>query len=69
MMELSEVWQMVGVLAAFVVLMVLIDLLDFPDWLRAYLKKGSTRKGLEHKVAELQSQVEELERKVSRLSE
>ena len=69
MMELSEVWQMVGVLAAFMVLMVLIDLLDFPDWLRAYLKKGNTRKGLEHKVAELQSQVEELERKVSRLSE
>lgn len=69
MMELSEVWQMVGVLAAFLVLMVLIDLLDFPDWIRAYLKKGSTRKGLEHKVDALQSQVEELGRKVSRLSE
>ena len=46
MMELSEVWQMVGVLAAFMVLMVLIDLLDFPDWLRAYLKKATHVRGL-----------------------
>lgn len=40
MSELSDVWQMVSLLAAFVVLMFLIDLLDLPDWIRAYLKKA-----------------------------
>ncbi|MBU2112494.1 MAG: hypothetical protein KKE94_01835 [Gammaproteobacteria bacterium] len=62
-------WQMVSVLAAFVVLMFLIDLLDLPDWIRAYLKKGSTRKELQQKVEALQLQVEQLEGKLNSRSE
>ena len=69
MSELSDVWQMVSLLAAFVVLMFLIDLLDLPDWIRAYLKKGSTRKELQQKVEALQLQVEQLERKLNSRSE
>ena len=69
MSELSDVWQMVSLLAAFVVLMFLIDLLDLPDWIRAYLKKGSTRKELQQKVEALQLQVEQLERKINSRSE
>lgn len=69
MSQLSEIWQMVSVLAAFVVLMFLIDLLDLPDWIRAYLKKGSTRKELQQKVEALQLQVEQLEGKLNSRSE
>ena len=69
MSELSDVWQMVSLLAAFVVLMFLIDLLDLPDWIRAHLKKGSTRKELQQKVEALQLQVEQLERKLNSRSE
>lgn len=69
MSELSDVWQMVSLLAALVVLMFLIDLLDLPDWIRAYLKKGSTRKELQQKVEALQLQVEQLERKLNSRSE
>ena len=69
MSELSDVWQMVSLLAAFVVLMFLIDLLDLPDWIRAYLKKGSTRIELQQKVEALQLQVEQLERKLNSRSE
>mgnify|MGYP006142544411 FL=1 len=69
MSELSDVWQMVSLLAAFVVLMFLIDLLDLPDWIRAYLKKGNTRKELQQKVEALQLQVEQLERKLNSRSE
>ena len=69
MSELSEIWQMVSLFAAFVVLMFLIDLLDLPDWIRAYLKKGNTRKELQQKVEALQLQVEQLERKLNSRSE
>jgi len=68
MSELTEVWQMVSMIVAFVVLMVVIDLMDFPDWLRAYLKKGSTRLDLEQRIGALELQIEDLQQKISQLS-
>ncbi|MDF3126501.1 hypothetical protein [Rheinheimera sp. 1928-s] len=62
-------WEMVSFLAAIVVMMFLIELFELPDWIRAHLKNGKTRKSLELKVEALQLQVQELERKVDRLSE
>ncbi|MBU1619681.1 MAG: hypothetical protein KJ556_06935 [Gammaproteobacteria bacterium] len=62
-------WEMVSVLAAMIVMMFLIELFDLPDWIRAHVKNGKTRKNLELKVEALQLQVQELERKVDRLSE
>lgn len=62
-------WEMVSILAAMIVMMFLIELFDLPDWIRAHLKNGKTRKTLELKVEALQLQVQELERKVNRLSE
>lgn len=62
-------WEMVSFLAAMIVMMFLIELFDLPDWIRAYVKNGKTRKNLELKVEALQLQVQELERKVDRLSE
>ncbi|WP_233081908.1 hypothetical protein [Rheinheimera soli] len=62
-------WEMVSFLAAIVVMMFLIELFELPDWIRAHLKNGKTRKSLELKVEALQLRVQELERKVDRLSE
>ncbi|EGM79062.1 hypothetical protein Rhein_0920 [Rheinheimera sp. A13L] len=62
-------WEMVSFLAAMIVMMFLIELFDLPDWIRAHVKNGKTRKNLELKVEALQLQVQELERKVDRLSE
>jgi hypothetical protein len=60
---------MVSLLASIVVLMCLIQLLDLPDWISAHLKNGKTRAQLEAKVEALELQIQELERKVQRLSE
>lgn len=62
-------WDMVILLASIVVLMCLIQLLDLPDWISAHLKNGKTRAQLEAKVEALELQIQELERKVQRLSE
>lgn len=61
-------WEMASVLAVMVVVLLLIELFDLQDWIRAYLKNGKTRKSLELKVEALQLQVQELQRKVDQLS-
>jgi hypothetical protein len=68
-MEYSEVWEMVTFIGGILVLLVLIELFDLPDWIRNHLKKGSTRASIETKVEALEMKVQELEIKVKRLSE
>jgi hypothetical protein len=60
-------WEMVSFLAAMVLIMLLIELFELPDWIRAGLKNGKSRKELELKVQALQSQLDALERKVNNL--
>lgn len=60
-------WEMVSFLAAMVLIMLLIELFELPDWIRAGLKNGKSRKELELKVQALQSQLDALERKVTNL--
>jgi len=62
-------WELVSFVAAMIVFMCLIELFDLPDWIRAKLKNGKTRANLETKVEALELQIQELERKVQRLSE
>lgn len=60
-------WEMVSFLAAMVLIMLLIELFELPDWIRGALKNGKSRKELELKVQALQSQLDALERKVNNL--
>jgi hypothetical protein len=60
-------WEMVSFLAAMVLIMLLIELFELPDWIRVGLKNGKSRKELELKVQALQSQLDALERKVNNL--
>ncbi len=62
-------WEMISYLAAFLVVMLLIELFDLPDWIRAYLNTGASRRQLEHKINALQLQVDELKRQVSKMAE
>lgn len=68
-MEYSEVWDMVTFIAGVLVLMVLIELFDLPDWIRNHFKKGASRASIEAKVAALEMKVQQLEIQVKRLSE
>lgn len=60
-------WEMVSFLAAMVLIMLLIELFELPDWIRVGLRNGKSRKELELKVQALQSQLDALERKVNNL--
>ena len=64
----KAMWEMVSILAAMVVMMFLLELFDLPDWIRAHIKNGKSRKSLELKVEALQLQVQALEKKVDELT-
>jgi hypothetical protein len=56
-------WDTVGIIAGFVAIIFLLQLLDLPDILKARLKGGSTSKEIEERVAGLEQRLEALEKK------
>lgn len=58
---MNGIWQLVAFVAGIVALVVVLELLDLPEWIGTYLKKQRPRKELEEKVDELLKRVEKLE--------
>jgi hypothetical protein len=56
-------WDMVGIVAAVVVILLLLQLLDVSETLKARLKGGSTSRELEGRVADLEARLETLEKR------
>ena len=59
---MDSIWQMVVFGAGIVAFVLVFELLDLPEWIRAYLKNRTPRKELEAQVADLQKRIAELER-------
>lgn len=62
-------WDVISIFVAMIVFLCLLELLDLPDWIRARLRKGTSRANLAAKVDALELQIKALERKVQQLSE
>ena len=60
---MDEIWQLVSFVAGIVAFVLVLELLDLPEWINTYLKKRRPRKEIEEKIYELQKRVEELEEK------
>ena len=60
---MNGIWQMVGFMAGVVALMLVIQLLDLPDWISAYVRNRVPRKQLEDRVSGLERRVAELEQR------
>ena len=61
---MDSIWQVVGFVAGIVALLLLLELMDLPEWIGTYLKQRTPRKKLEQRVADLQNRVCELEGKI-----
>ena len=58
-------WDVVGIVAAVVVIILLFQILDVTETLKARLKGGSTSQELEKRVAELERRLENVEKRYS----
>jgi hypothetical protein len=58
-------WDVVGIVAGVVVILLLFQLLDVAETLKVRLKGGSTSKELEGRVADLETRLETLEKRYS----
>ena len=56
-------WEVVGIVAGVVVILLLFQLLDVAETLKVRLKGGSTSKELEGRVADLEARLETLEKR------
>jgi predicted DNA-binding transcriptional regulator len=61
---MDGIWQMVGFGVGVMAFVLVLQLLDLPEWIGTYLKHRTPRKELEGKVNELQKRVAELEQKI-----
>jgi hypothetical protein len=57
-------WDIVGIVAAVVVIILMFQLLDVTDALRARLRGGSTTKDLEARINSLEERVTAMEKKI-----
>lgn len=62
---MSGIWEMVGTAAGIVAFILILQLLDLPDWIGSWLRNRTPRKELETRLTELQARVAELEKKLS----
>ena len=56
-------WDVVGIVAGVVVILMLLQVLDVTEALKVRLKGGSTSKGIENRVAELEKRLDAVEKK------
>ncbi len=54
--------EMIKFTAGFVVLYFLLSLLDLPDWINQYVRRGKSRRKLEKRLGELEERVNRLEK-------
>ncbi len=59
----EAMWDTVGIVAAVVVIVLLIQLLDVAEALKVRLKGGLTNKDLEQRMAELERRIDAVEKK------
>jgi hypothetical protein len=58
-------WDVVGIVAAVVVILLLLQLLDVTETLKVRLKGGATSKGLDQRVSALERRLDAVEKKDS----
>jgi len=58
-------WDVVGIIAAVVVIIMLFQVLDITDSLANRIRGRAPRKDLEEKVADLEKRLDDIERKAS----
>ncbi len=58
-------WQIMGVMATVIALLVLLELFALPDWIGRKLRGEVPKKEVDDKLRALESRVNELERKLS----
>lgn len=58
-------WQIMGILATVIALLVLLELFALPDWIGRKLRGEVPKKEVDDKLRALESRVNELERKLS----
>jgi hypothetical protein len=56
-------WDVVGIVAAVVVILLLFQILDVTEALKVRLKGGSTSKDLEQRVSDLERRLDAVEKK------
>jgi hypothetical protein len=61
---MDSIWQMVGMGAGMVALVLVFQLLDLPEWISTYFKNQTSRKELEEKIDKLEVRIAELEQKI-----
>jgi hypothetical protein len=59
------VWQIMGIMATVIALLVLLELFALPDWIGRKLRGEVPKKEVDDKLRALESRVNELERKLS----
>jgi hypothetical protein len=60
---MNGIWQMVGFMAGMVALILLLQLLDLPDWISAYIRNRAPRRKLEDRLSRLEQRIAELEQR------
>jgi hypothetical protein len=58
-------WQIMGMIATVIALLVLLELFALPDWIGRKLRGEVPKKEIDDKIRALESRVNELERKLS----
>jgi len=58
-------WNIIAYIAGLIILLVLFELLDLPDWIGRKLRGDKTNERIVDKISSLESRVAELERKAS----
>ena len=54
-------YEMIKFMAGFVVVYFLLSLLDLPDWINQYVRRGKSRRKLEKRLGELEARIARLE--------
>jgi hypothetical protein len=55
-------WEVVEIVAAVIVILWLLELLDLPDWIRKRFRGWVSRDEMSQKIEELESRISELEK-------
>lgn len=58
-------WSVIGMIAAVIALLVLLELFALPDWIGRKLRGEIPNKEIDDKIRSLESRVEELEKKLA----
>jgi|GEM_PF-793800 len=58
-------WSVVGMIAAVIALLVLLELFALPNWIGRKLRGETPSKEIDEKIRSLESRVEELEKKLT----